>query len=70
MSAPGSPGDQIERFVRLETKLDLLLQQIMPKQDDHEARIRKLERMVWLAAGSALAGGGAAGAIASQITGA
>lgn len=69
MSDPGSAGDQFERLVRVETKLDQLLARIIPVQDDHETRLRKLERMIWIATGAALAGGGAAGAIASQLTG-
>lgn len=70
MSDPGSAGDQFERLVRVETKLDQLLDRIIPAQEDHETRIRKLERMIWVATGAALAGGGAAGALASQIMGA
>jgi hypothetical protein len=36
---------------------------------DHEQRIRRVERAIWLAAGASAAGGGAIGAIASQILG-
>jgi hypothetical protein len=36
---------------------------------DHEMRLRKVERAVWLAAGAGLVGGGALGTIASQILG-
>lgn len=36
--------EMIERLSRLEAKLD--------RVDDHESRIRKLERMIWVAAGA------------------
>jgi hypothetical protein len=36
---------------------------------DHEMRLRKVERAVWLAAGAGLVGGGALGTLASQILG-
>lgn len=57
------------RLVRVETKLDLLVQQLMPLQVDHETRLRKLERAVYLAAGAGIAGGGAAGALFTQVLG-
>jgi hypothetical protein len=61
---------QIERLVRIETKLDGLVHTLMAKLDDHEMRLRALERKLWLAAGVALAGGGTLGTVASQIIGA
>jgi hypothetical protein len=36
---------------------------------DHEDRLRKIERMIWIAAGSALAGGGLIGTIAGKLLG-
>ena len=46
-----------ERLVAIETKLDVLI----GKKDDHETRIRKLEKWVWIV-------GGAAGAIGGSIS--
>lgn len=40
----------VERLVRLETKLDLLLEQIKNDKDrsaDHEARLRRVERWTY-----------------------
>lgn len=50
------------KLARIETKLDLALTQ----QFDHEGRIRKLEKAVWVATGVASACGGAVGALFSQ----
>lgn len=74
--------DLAERIVRVETKLDVstdrlnayetrltAVEKSIPDQD-HETRLRKLERAIWIASGTALAGGSAAGAIISNITGA
>ncbi|MHA6626874.1 hypothetical protein ACU61A_15675 [Pseudonocardia sichuanensis] len=57
------------RLVRIETKFDLLMQQVMPQQADHETRIRQLERTVWTASGIATALGGAIGALVSFLMG-
>lgn len=66
-----------ERMVRVETKLDRLdahevrltsLEQAVPNQD-HESRLRQLERAIWIASGTALAGGGVLGTILSNVTG-
>ncbi|NIJ10633.1 hypothetical protein FHU38_000977 [Saccharomonospora amisosensis] len=43
-----------ERLATIETKLDLLI----VKRDDHEIRLRKLERWAWVVAGAAGAIGG------------
>lgn len=40
-------------LIRIEAKLDAW----RDAQDDHETRIRKLERLVWIAAGLGMAGG-------------
>lgn len=48
-----------------EIKADL--KNALNRGDDHEARIRKLERIVWVAAGIAAASGGAVGAAATSI---
>lgn len=55
-----------ERLVRIETKLDGLLSQ----RDDHERRIRILERRLWLATGaSAVLAGGAVQVINAVVGG-
>ena len=51
---------------RIEVKLD----QALASHADHEIRIRRLERALWMAVGAGLAGGGVAGAIAAQLMGA
>lgn len=43
-----------ERLATIETKLDLLI----VKRDDHETRLRKVERWVWIVGGAAGAAGG------------
>lgn len=50
---------------RIEVKLD----QALAQHADHETRIRRLERALWMAAGAGLAGGGVAGAIAAKLMG-
>lgn len=49
-------SDEFERLVRIETKLDIAI----TNYADHELRIRKLERAMWIAVGLAALGGGAA----------
>lgn len=58
-------NEVLERLVRIETKLDAAIS----RADDHETRIRRMERMLWLAAGAATAAGGVLGTIAQQIMG-
>jgi hypothetical protein len=53
----------VERLVRIETKLDVSNR----THDDHEARIRKLERSLWIAMGFAAALGGVAGQLAGFL---
>ena len=43
--------EMVERLSKIETKLD--------RVEDHESRIRKLERMVWIAAGAGAVAGNA-----------
>jgi hypothetical protein len=50
-------------LARIETKLDHSLSDV----SDHEDRLRKLERIVWIATGLAAASGGAIGAAATSI---
>jgi hypothetical protein len=42
----------IERRVRIETKLDMWHE----AANDHETRLRRLERLMWVAAGISMAG--------------
>lgn len=49
----------VERLARMETKIDHIA--------DHETRIRTLERMIWIAAGAATAGGGVVGAALGNL---
>ncbi|MCE7008726.1 hypothetical protein LWC34_38835 [Kibdelosporangium philippinense] len=58
-----------DRLTRIETKLDLALTQHREELNDHETRIRKLERALWIAAGFAATAGGGVGAVISQIMG-
>lgn len=39
-----------ERLVRIETKIDVML----PRQQDHEDRLRVIERHIWTACGIAV----------------
>jgi len=55
----------IERLARIETKLD----NAISRSDDHETRIRRLERALWLVTGAAAVGGGALGSIISKLVG-
>lgn len=47
----------------IETKLD----QLLKSHDDHELRLRALEKARWIMVGAAAASGGVAGAIARLI---
>ena len=51
------------RLARIETKLDASL----TTGTDHEARIRRLERVILMATGAAATGGGVAGALFSRL---
>lgn len=55
----------LDRLVRIETKLDSQL----TRSEDHEGRIRRLERAVWVASGAAATAGGVVGSIAQQVMG-
>lgn len=39
------------------------------KVADHEGRLRRMEKRVWVAAGSAVVAGGAVGSVAQQLIG-
>lgn len=58
-----NPEDVAERLVRIEAKLDLW----HTTHADHEARLRRLERAVWIAAGLAMAGGGVLGQVLAGV---
>lgn len=73
MTAPQSTG---ERLASIEAKLDALLDKLTTNDarvqvniTDHESRIRRLERAVWIATGAATAAGGTVGAVAAQLMG-
>jgi hypothetical protein len=55
----------LERLTRIETKLDAAIS----RGDDHEHRLRRLERAVWVATGAAAAVGGAVGSVAHHLVG-
>jgi hypothetical protein len=66
----------IERLSRMETLLSTYvtsqeghMQNFQKDYDDHENRLRALERTIWIATGFAAAGGGAAGGLLSQFLG-
>lgn len=59
----GDPGAVAVLLARLETKLDIAL----ARGEDHESRIRLLERKVWQAAGVATVISGSGAAALSQI---
>jgi hypothetical protein len=54
-------SDERVILARIETKLDTVISQT----GDHETRIRKVEKVIWVAAGAAGIGGGAV----SQVLG-
>lgn len=56
---------QFERLIRIESKLDSFLNTHI----DHETRIRKLEKALWLATGFATTAGGGLGTLVSQLLG-
>lgn len=60
---PNSSRTDSERLVRIET----LLEQWVNDSSDHEARIRRLERWVWIATGAAAAVGSAVGSFVGNM---
>ncbi|MBX6382153.1 MAG: hypothetical protein IRZ07_04135 [Microbispora sp.] len=55
----------LERLTRIEVKLDAAIS----RADDHESRLRRLERAVWVATGAAAIAGGAIGEVLRQALG-
>jgi hypothetical protein len=81
-TASGDPSALFERLIRIETKLDVsnanaadhegrlrALELTTPTggHQDHEIRIRRVERSVWLIAGAAAAGGGIVGQLIAPL---
>lgn len=56
---------QFERLVRIETKLDAY----NTSNADHETRLRRLERALWIAVGAAGVGGGVIGQLLAPLIG-
>lgn len=67
----GPPGNGAElhqialSVARMEGKLD----GVLASSADHETRIRKLERALWVAVGAGAAAGGGVAAVVSKLTG-
>jgi hypothetical protein len=51
------------------TEIRIRLEGALDTSKDHECRIRRLERMAWLASGAAGSVGGAIGALATSLAG-
>ncbi|RNL63657.1 hypothetical protein EFK50_07900 [Nocardioides marmoriginsengisoli] len=64
MTPPAAPTVETQLAV-MDTKLDLIL----ANDRDHETRIRRLERWIWLATGAAAAGGGVGGGLLAKVMG-
>jgi len=68
---PPVPGNSTElhqialSVARMEGKLD----GVLALGVDHETRIRKLERALWIAVGAGAAAGGGVAAVVSKLTG-
>jgi hypothetical protein len=76
MTTTPQGSSEFERLVRIEAKLDAFHtigasheQRSDQIHADHESRIRRLERSVWLMAGAAAAIGGGAGALLAPLVG-
>ena len=83
MNAPTSDELALfERLIRIETKLDVFNTNFLDHENrirvleqdntpgghkDHEGRIRRVERSLWLAAGAAAAGGGVVGQLIAPL---
>lgn len=81
MSNGYSDPQTLERLVRIETKMDFVVDSFKSQETritalenrvpdpDHESRIRKIEKTLWTIAGAAAVAGGTAGGLISQILG-
>lgn len=66
----------LERLVRIETKLDIANDSNLARvklederHSDHEVRIRRIERSMWILAGAAAAGGSVIGSLIAPLLG-
>ncbi|UVK59039.1 tail needle protein [Microbacterium phage Cen1621] len=66
-SGGGVPPSEDAALVSFLTRVEVKLDAVLTRGDDHESRIRSLERKVWLAAGFAAAAGGLLGNIAPPL---
>lgn len=68
-----TPGPEefalFERLVRIETMLQTMIASSDNTHSDHETRIRKLERALWIAVGAASVGGGIVGQLLAPLVG-
>ena len=62
-----SEPSEVERLVRIETKLDILVESTEKRGADHETRLRALEKVKWIIIGGSAVTGGAAGLIAKAM---
>jgi hypothetical protein len=72
VSSSDDVGELKVQLARIEGKLDGFtagLKTASDRVDDHESRLRRVERIVYLSVGAAIAVGGASGAVASALTG-
>lgn len=60
----------IERLVRIETQLAMVLLEIGPRHTDYEMRLRKVEAKLYIMAGAGIVGGGTLGTLFAHLTGA
>lgn len=58
-----TPMTERDLLMVIKTKVETFID----GQKDHETRIRRLERIVWLAMGFAAAGGGVAGGLVTSM---
>lgn len=58
-----------DRLVRIETKLDRILGDDSGGLEDHEQRLRRLERWMFLLTGAAATLGSSAGVVVSKLLG-
>lgn len=63
MTAPA----EIERLVRIETKMDLLIDSTGKRGEDHENRLRALEQFRWKLFGGCAAVAAVVGPTASKV---
>jgi hypothetical protein len=64
----GVPPSEDAALVSFLTRVEVKLDQVLTRGDDHEARIRSLERKVWGAAGAATVGGALLGHVVSLLS--